>query len=383
MTIYLDCNATTPVEPSVTAIVTRFLERDFGNAASPIHDYGLFALTAVEHARRLVAKVVDARPDEVIFTSGATESNNLAILGLAEAGRRSGRRHIITTAIEHKAVLEPCDELVSQGFEVDILPVGRDGRFDPQHLADALRPDTLLVSTMQVNNETGVLQPLVASAKILAEHDAWWHVDAAQGYGKDFESLCNRRINMISLSGHKIYGPKGIGALIARKVDKQFPPLRSLMFGGDQEQGLRPGTLPVPFIAGLGEAAKLAVQDHEERRVKCLAFRNQVRSALASLDAEQNGDDACTLPHVINVSLPGISSDQAIKALKRVIAISSTSACTSHTRLPSHVLTAMERTPAEMENSIRLSWCHMTPDVNWNEVTDILHTLRNKERSTP
>ncbi|KIH77234.1 cysteine desulfurase [Geoalkalibacter ferrihydriticus] len=383
MAIYLDCNATTPVEPSVTAIVTRFVERDFGNAASPIHDYGVFALTAVEHARRQVAQVVDARPDEVLFTSGATESNNLAILGLAQAGRLSGRRHIITTAIEHKAVLEPCEELASQGFDVEILPVGTDGRFDPQHLADALRLDTLLVSTMQANNETGVLQPLAAAAHILADHDAWWHVDAAQGFGKDFEPLRNRRINMISLSGHKIYGPKGIGALIARKIDKQFPPLRSLMFGGDQEQGLRPGTLPVPLIAGLGEAAKLAVRDHDERRAKCLTFRNRVRTALASLGAEQNGDDACTLPHVINVSLPGISSDMAINALKRIIAVSSTSACTSHTRLPSHVLMAMGRSPGQVESSIRLSWCHMTPDVDWNAVTDILSALRNKERSTP
>lgn len=376
MAVYLDCNATTPVEPSVASLVMRFLEKEYGNAASPIHDYGLFARTAVEHARMLVGKVVGARPDEVIFTSGATESNNLAILGLAGAGRKSRRRHVITTAIEHKAVLEPFEELARQGFEVTILPARSDGRFDPEQLAETLRPDTLLVSTMQVNNETGVLQPLAVVAELLAGHDALWHVDAAQGYGKDLEQLANRRIDMLSVSGHKIYGPKGIGALIARKRDGRFPPLQPLLFGGGQEQGLRPGTLPVPLIAGFGEAAKLAVRDNEERRTTCRAFRQRVQEALDMLGAGQNGDEAWTLPHCINVSLPGISSDQAIGALKRIIAVSSTSACTSHTRTPSHVLTAMGRSPSQVESSLRLSWCHLTPDVEWDAVIGVLQKLR-------
>lgn len=376
MAIYLDCNATTPVEPSVASVVMRFLEKDFGNAASPIHDYGVFALAAVEHARGQVAEVVKARRDEVIFTSGATESNNMAILGFAEERIRNGRRHLITTAIEHKAVLEPFEEMARLGFDVQILPVGVDGRFDPQRLADALRPDTLLVSTMQVNNETGVLQPLTEVAEIVANHDVWWHVDAAQGFGKELEQLRHPRINLISISGHKIYGPKGIGALIARKHDRQFPPLRPLMFGGGQEQGLRPGTLPVSLIAGLGEAAKLAVQNNGKRTGKCRSFREQAITKLSALGAQQNGAEEYTLPHVLNISLPGINSEQAIKALKNVIAVSSTSACTSHTRTPSHVLAAMGLSPEKVEQSIRLSWCHMTPDVDWNEVETILRALR-------
>lgn len=376
MAVYLDCNATTPVEPSVVAVMMRFFEMDFGNAASPIHDYGLFARTAVEHARMLVGKVVGARPDEVIFTSGATESNNLAIFGLVDAGQKSRRRHVITTAIEHKAVLEPCEELSRQGFEVELLHARPDGRFSPEQVAEALRPDTLLVSTMHVNNETGVLQPLAEVAEILAGHDAFWHVDAAQGYGKDLEPLLNRRIDMISVSGHKIYGPKGIGALIVRKREGRFPPLQPLLFGGGQEQGLRPGTLPVPLIAGLGEAAKLALRDNQERRAKYLAFRQNACAALDDLGAEQNGDEVWTLPHCINVTLPGIASDQAISALKNVIAVSSTSACTSHTRTPSHVLKAMGRSSAQVESSLRLSWCHMTPDVDWAAVTGILQKLR-------
>lgn len=376
MAIYLDCNATTPVEPSVAAVVMRFLEKDFGNAASPLHDHGVFALAAVEHARGLVAEVVKARRDEVIFTSGATEGNNLAILGLAATGMQSGCRHLITTAIEHKAVLEPFGELERIGFEVEILPVRPDGRLDPQRLSDALRPDTLLVSTMHVNNETGVVQPLAEIAAALSGHNAWWHVDAAQGFGKQLEKLRNPRIDLIAVSGHKIYGPKGVGALIARKRGGQFPPLRPLMFGGGQEQGLRPGTLPVQLIAGFGEAAKLAVRNNDERIEQCRAFRAGAVAAMELLGAEQNGGETYTLPHVLNVSLPGINSDQAINALKHVMAVSSTSACTSHTRTPSHVLAAMGLAPEKVETSIRLSWCHMTPQVDWNEVVQILRGLR-------
>lgn len=375
MAIYLDCNSTTPIEPSVASLVMRFMEKDFGNAASPIHDYGLFARAAVEHARMQVAKLVDARPDEVLFTSGATESNNLAILGLVDVGQRSRRHHILTTAIEHKAVLEPFEVLSRRGFEVEYLSVGSDGRLCPEILASALRPETLLVSTMHVNNETGVLQPLDEVANILSGYEALWHVDASQGYGKELDLLRNQRIDMMSISGHKIYGPKGIGALIVRKREGHFPPLQPLVFGGGQEQGLRAGTLPVPLIVGLGEAAKLALQDYSHRREKCLAFRQKVVSALNLFDAEQNSDECWTLPHMINVSLPGIPSDLAINKLKNLIAISSTSACTSHTHTPSHVLIAMGKTPSQVESSLRFSWCHMTPDVDWDAVTKILRNI--------
>ncbi|MGC9519413.1 MAG: cysteine desulfurase family protein [Desulfuromonadaceae bacterium] len=375
MPVYLDCNATTPVEPAVAALVTRFVQHEYGNAASPIHDYGMFARAAVEHARKHVGKVVNARPDEVMFTSGATEANNMAILGLFEAGEKQRRRHVITTAIEHKAVLEPCEELQRKGFEVDVIPANPDGRFCVDALARALRPDTLLLSTMQVNNETGVLQPLDEVARILHGHEALWHVDAAQGYAKELEQLRHPRIDMLSLSGHKIYAPKGIGVLIVRKRAGEFPPLHPIMFGGGQEQGLRPGTLPVPLIAALGEAAKLALRNHDERVASCVAFRAEALEALESLGARQNGDESATLPHCINVSLPGITSDKTIEALKEVIAISSTSACTSHMRIPSHVLHAMGCTQEEVESSLRFSWCHLTPDVDWDRVQDILRTL--------
>lgn len=375
MAVYLDCNATTPLEPAVKAVVMRFMERDIGNAASPIHDYGLFARMAVEHARGQIAEVVAARRDEIIFTSGATEANNLAILGLIEHGLQSGRRHVISTAIEHKAVLEPLDQMAIRGFEVELLPVGGSGRLDPRRLLEALRPDTLLVSTMHVNNETGVVQPLAEIAEILTGHAAWWHVDAAQGFGKEIEGVRHRRLDLISLSGHKIYAPKGIGALVVRKREGAFPPLAPLMYGGGQEQGLRPGTLPVSLIAGLGEAAKLALRNHGEREEANRAYREKILAALLPLAPELNGDQAHVLPHAVNLSLRGVDAERAITALKGTIAVSSTSACTSHTRTPSHVLTAMGFPPERVASSLRVSWCHLTPAADWEKVTGILRSL--------
>ena len=378
MSIYLDCASTTPTEPSVAKIMRRFVEQDYGNAASPIHDYGTFARMAVDHARGQVAKLVKVRRDDVIFTSGATEANNLALLGLRDHGWQTGRRHLICSTIEHKAVLEPLEALAQSGFALTLVPAGSDGRISVAALRKALRPDTLLVSTMQVNNETGIIQPLAEIAEVLADHSAFWHVDAAQGFGKEFDSITHPRIDMISISGHKIYGPKGIGALITRKRHRESPPLKPLMYGGDQEQGLRPGTLPVPLIAGLGEAARCALRDHAERLARVHNIRKRALTALAQFDPVINGDQTHCLPHLINLSLPGIPSATTIRALAKTIAISSTSACTSHTSAPSHVLHAMGRTEAESASAVRLSWCHLTEDIDWEVVVTILKDLKNQ-----
>lgn len=374
--IYLDCNATTPLEPAVAEVVRRFMERDYGNPASPVHDFGTFARMAVEKARGELAGVVNARRDEVIFTSGATEANNLAILGLAAHGLATGRRHVIGTRIEHKAVLEPLEELTARGFEVDLLPAGNDGRVCVKELRAVLRPDTLLVTAMHVNNETGIVQPLTEIAAILEGHPAILHTDAAQGFGKDIEQLKNLRVDLISISAHKVYGPKGVGALVARKRSGTLLPLRPLMFGGGQEQGLRPGTLPAPLIAGLGTAARLADRNHQARNETNRKFRERALAALAPLDPVISGDPAYALPHAINLALPGIPAAKAIDALKDLIAVSSTSACTAGSTETSHVLAAMGVPRSMADCSIRLAWSHLTPEPDWAAVAALLQSIR-------
>jgi len=380
MPAYLDCNATTPVEKEVAREVSRFLVEEYGNPASPVHMYGTIARMGVEKARHDVAAVVAAQPEDVIFTSGATESNNLALLGLAEAGLRCGRTHVICSAIEHKAVLEPIESLQESGFEVTILPVDRTGVVRIEALAEALRPETLCVSIMHVNNETGVLQPLDEVAKALQDHHAWLHIDAAQGFGKELEFLRLPRIDLISISAHKIFGPKGVGALIRRRRGDQYPPLKPLMLGGGQEQGLRPGTLAAHSIIGLGAAARIAQRNYETRRAACLSFKNELLEALEPFDIVIHGDPNRTLPHTINLSIPGIEAHSALSSLKNILAFSNGSACTAHTQEPSHVLQAMGVTGSSLDEAIRLSWCHLTEQVDWSQVCSVIRKLRGENK---
>lgn len=376
MTVYLDCNATTPVEPEVREEVLRYMAVEFGNAGSRTHDYGARAKQAVERARDQIAAVVKAKRDEVIFTSGATESNNLAILGLARHGEETGRRHIVSTEIEHKAVLEPLEALAGRGFEVTLVTPNRQGWVEASAVRNAVRDDTLLVSVMQANNETGVTQPILEIAEALADRQAYLHVDAAQGFGKELAPLQNRRIDFISVSGHKVYAPKGVGALVMRRRGFDRPPLSPLLFGGGQERGLRPGTLPVHLVAGLGLAAELSLQNVKERVDRCLAFRRELLGAINPLEPVFNGDPERTLPHVLNVSFPGVDSEALMVALKGVVAISNGSACTSQSYQPSHVLKAMGITDEGIKGAIRISWCHMTDAPDWGRVVEVIKGLR-------
>lgn len=374
-TVYLDCNATTPLDPEVREVLLHYLNEDFGNEGSRTHEYGARAKQAVQKARDQVSAVVGAKRDEVLFTSGATESNNLAILGLRSAGAELGKRHVITTAIEHKAVLEPCEVLERDGFEITRLPVGKCGYVAPDAVRSALRPDTLLISIMQVNNETGVRQPLGEIAEALIDHPAYFHTDAAQGFGKDLEPLRNPRIDMISISGHKIYAPKGVGALITRRRGYVRLPLQPLFYGGGQERGLRPGTLPVALIAGLGVAAEISVRDHEKRLMICQKIRGEAMSSLSSVGGTVTGDEFLIMEHTLNVSFPGLDSEALMVALKDLIAISNGSACTSSSYSPSHVLKAMGMSDDEANACVRLSWCHLTPNVDWQGIADRIRTL--------
>jgi cysteine desulfurase len=375
MSVYLDCNATTPIEPAVAEEVTRYLLEEFGNAGSRTHDYGLRAKKAVERAREQVAAVADAERDEIVFTSGATESNNLAILGLAQLGEESGRRHVVSTAIEHKAVLEPLESLTRRGFDVTLISPSRSGRVLAELVKGALRDDTLLVSVMHVNNETGVIQPIGEVADALEGHPAYFHVDAAQGFGKELEPLRRMRVDMISVSSHKLYGPKGVGALVVRRRGGKRIPLQPLMFGGGQERGLRPGTLPVPLIAGLGLAAELSVNNADKRAAVCSAYRAKVLKALEPLDPTINGDARHTAPHVLNLSFPGVDSEALMVALKGIVSVSNGSACTSQSYKPSHVLQAMGLEDEIVRGAVRLSWCHLTEGPDWDEVAEVIRSV--------
>lgn len=374
--VYLDCNATAPLEPEVRDVLMHYLTEEFGNEGSRTHEFGARAKQAVQKARDQVAAVVDAKRDEVIFTSGATESNNLAILGLRQAGITQGRQHIIASKIEHKAVLEPCGALADEGFEVTLLPVTAGGIIDIEALRFSLRPDTLLVSIMQVNNETGVQQPLDAISEVLKGHPAYLHTDAAQGFGRALGALRNSRIDLISISGHKIYGPKGVGALIMRRRGYERVPLAPLMFGGGQERGLRPGTLPVALIAALGAAAAIAVRDQSKRQQACKRIRALALAALSPLSPRFTGDQALVMDHVVNLAFAGLDSEALIVALKDLVAISNGSACTSSSYTPSHVLQAMGMSDDKANQCVRISWCHMTPEVDWQSVADRIRAMQ-------
>jgi cysteine desulfurase len=373
--IYLDCNATAPLEPEARLAMLAFFDVEYGNAGSRTHEYGQRAKRAVQSAREAVASVVACEPEEVHFTSGATESNNLAILGLAASAEATNRRHIISTAIEHKAVLEPLEHLAKHGFDVTIVPVDSSGRVDSGAILEALRPDTLLLSVMHVNNETGAIQPIDEIVQALGEHQAYLHVDAAQGYGKELATLRSKRIDLISVSSHKIYGPKGVGALIARRRGFTRIPLTPLMFGGGQERGLRPGTLPVPLIVGLGKASEVALRDHQKRAKRNKQIRTDVLKALSPFGAEVNGAPDHSISSTLNISLPGLDAEAVMVSLKDLIAISNGSACTSSSYTPSHVLTAMSLPIERINGALRLSWCHMTEEVDWLAISARLKSI--------
>jgi cysteine desulfurase len=359
-TKYLDYNATAPLDSRVLVAMTAWFEGPPGNSASRTHVFGQRAKSALERARWQVADLLDARPEEITFTSGATESNNLAILGLTAYGKRTGRKHIISTSIEHKAVLEPLAEMQRRGFEVDLAPVTAGGYVEPDAIRERLRPDTLLVSVMHANNETGVLQPVHEIAALLDGTETLFHTDAAQTFGKEVEELRSLSSDLVSISGHKIYGPQGIGAIVLRRRKSRRSPLEPLMFGGGQEREMRPGTIPVALAIGLGEAARLASCEHGARRLAAQHVKAKLLVDLEAVPHQINGDQGRCQPHVLNVSFPGVDSEALMMALRDEVAVSNGAACTGAGHDPSHVLAAMGCSFERIAAAIRISW---GPDV--------------------
>ena len=354
--IYLDYNATTPLDPRVFDAMKPWYLDEPGNAGSRTHEFGRRAKDAVETARGQVAAILSAEPEEIIFTSGATESNNLALLGLARFGEEHNRKHIVSTSIEHKAVLDPLRFLEANGFEIDLAPVTPAGYVDPYEIKRRLRPDTLLVSMMHANNETGVLQPVSDVAELVADSLTLFHVDAAQTFGKEVESLKTLRCDFLSISGHKIHGPKGIGALYVRRKGGSRSPVSPISYGGGQERGLRPGTMPVPLAVGLGKASELAAAEFQSRRATATKVKTQLLLDLQVVAHSINGDPARSQPHVVNVSFTGVDSEALMMATRDALAFSNGSACTSAAYTPSHVLTAMGLNEDRVSEAVRISW---------------------------
>jgi cysteine desulfurase len=361
--VYLDHAATTPVDPRVAAAMARCLgmQGEFGNPASS-HEFGHAAASVVEQARTQVAASVGAAPREVIWTSGATEANNLAIFGIARHYREYGR-HIVTARTEHKAVLDPCRELERHGWRVTYLAPDGGGVVHADQVAAALRPETVLVSIMHVNNEIGVIQDIAAIGAVCARHGgARLHVDAAQSAGKiaiDFAAL---GADLMSLSAHKVYGPKGVGALLLAQRGGAGTQLTALQFGGGQERGLRAGTVPTHQVVGMGLAFELARAGAPEVE-RIASLRERLWQGLASLGgALRNGDVTRSVPHILNVSFEGVEGESLLAALRGRLAVSTGSACSSALQEPSYVLRALGRDEVLSESSLRFGLGRFTSE---------------------
>jgi cysteine desulfurase len=366
--VYLDYAATTPVDPTVARIMSEALgaEADFGNPASVTHVFGRRAEARVETARAQVAALVGASCEDIVFTSGATESNNLAILGVARAGARSSSTarssrnpplavpHVVTTKIEHKAVLDPCKQLEREGFAVTYVAPDSSGVVHPKAIEAALRAETVLVSVMHVNNETGVIQDIAAIGAVCRERGIAFHVDAAQSVGKLPVNVAASPVDLLSFTAHKLYGPKGIGALYVRPAIRAR--LRPVTFGGGQERGLRPGTLPTHQIIGFGAACELAAQLMTSEAARIGALRDRLWHSLSRLEGVHlNGEAAPRLPGILNVSFEGVEGESLVTGLTS-LAVTTGSACSSAAGDPSYVLRALGRSTVLAQASLRFSF---------------------------
>jgi cysteine desulfurase len=394
MPVYLDHAATTPVDARVAARMAQVLssETEYGNPASSSHGYGDVAGALVESARAQVAAAVGASAAEVIWTSGATEANNLAIFGISQYYRERGR-HIVTARTEHKAVLDPCRELERRGWEVSYLVPDKEGLLDPAQVAAALRPDTVLVSLMHVNNEIGVVQNVAAVGAICARHGgAWLHVDAAQSVGKCPVHFASLGADLMSLSSHKVYGPKGVGALL---VSQRGDPggrgrvqLTPLQFGGGQERALRAGTLATHQVVGMGLAFEIAASISSVETARIAHLQQRLWRGLAALGGVvRNGSATRSVPHLLNVSFEGVEGESLVAAIRRHVAVSTGSACTSALGEPSYVLRCLGRGERLSESSLRFGLGRTTSeadiDIAIATLTLELSRLRKVAGATP
>jgi len=375
--IYLDNQATTPVDERVVAAMLPYFTEHFGNPSSVNHQYGWEVEAAIQKARTQIAVAICATPEEIVFTSGATEANNLAIKGVAEAYLDKGR-HIVTVATEHSAVLDPCGYLQSLGFEVTVLPVQPDGLLALDDLSVVLRSDTILVSVMAANNEIGVLQPLAEIGALCRDRGILFHTDAAQAIGKIPLDVQSMKVDLLSLTAHKVYGPKGIGALYVRRRHPRVQ-LAAQLHGGGHERGMRSGTLYPPQIVGFAKAVELALDEMANEAVRLAALRDRLWQVLQSLEGiVLNGHPTQRLPGNLNVSVARVDGAALLLALQPVVALSSGAACSSAKTTPSHVLKALGRSDALAYASLRFGLGRFTTVAEIDQVaTTAIATIQS------
>ena len=361
MPIYLDYNASAPIDNSVLDRMIEVYKNTYGNADSRTHIFGTNAKAIVEESRQTIANILNVDSTDVFFTSGSTESNNMAIIGLLEYSQKSGKNHFVTTTIEHKSVLEAMKYLQKHGCEVDYIAPDSSGRVDPRKILDAVTEKTLLVSMMHVNSETGIIQPIEEVGEELSLKETFFHIDATQGFGKLNDSLRKTKYDMLSITAHKIGGPQGVGAFILRRgTNYQRPPVVQLLFGGQQERGFRPGTTPVALVVGFAYAAQLCDENEKQNMAKCKEIKDGFLKAIEGLKYQINGDPQYCLPTTVNISFEGVDAEGIFLALKSDYAFSNGSACNSGSHSLSYVLTSMGLPEQRVSEAIRISWSHKT-----------------------
>lgn len=375
MSLYLDYNASAPILPEVLDVMIETYKQTPGNADSRTHIYGTNAQKLVQACRNTIAEVLGVNQAEVIFTSGSTESNNTVILGIEEYAEKTGKKHIITSSIEHKAILQPLNHLEEKGFQVDYVSPDESGRVSSEDVLSLITDKTCLISIMFVNSETGIIQPVKEIGSALKETDIMFHVDATQALGKLNEEIRSLDYNMMSISSHKIGGPQGIGALILKRgKDYKRPAIKQLMYGGSQERGFRPGTTPVALVAGFAKAVELCEKELESNHKKCLEIKEQFLNAIKDLPYTINGDPNYCLPSTINISFDGLDAEAAFLCLGDGYSFSNGSACNSSSHSLSYVLEAMGLDEKRKSEAIRLSW-NGKSNVDFSAFVEIIKSM--------
>ena len=381
MGIYLDNNSSSPIDERVLAVMVDVYLNSYGNADSRTHNHGEQARTIVENARKQVASLLEIDSSEVFFTSGSTESNNITIQGLEEYALKTNKKHIITSAIEHKSILETVNMMKKNGFDVDIVNPDLSGQINVQEILDKVRDDTFLVSVMHVNNETGIIQPVDRLGTELDKRNILFHVDATQSCGKLVDEIRNLKYNMLSFSAHKLKGPQGVGVLILKKKKYKLPPVKNIMYGGQQEGGIRPGTIPVALVAGCGKACEIAEKEYRENSQKCKSLKVILEELLkkSNVNYHYNGAQQYCIDSSVNICFKGVMSEALMLSSKQYCSVSNGSACTSKSYSPSYVLEAMGIPTEDIENSIRISWGPETNEIefrdNINKMIEIARSL--------